>query len=1108
MRGLTRVVLVSLLCFVASPALGQSPFSTIRGTVRDPQRAIVPGARVTVVDDETGVAHSTDTNVVGDYEVTGLRGGRYRVEARAPGFKAFERRGAVLLAGEPLRIDVALEVGAQSDTLIVTARSAPIRLESQSVQAGLETRQLQTLPRNARDIQNFLFLTPNVVGGADGNIQFIGARSWGAAYVQDGQPSTNPLFGNLTAASPSIEAIAEVKVQSGSYNAETGGLASVVVTTRRGGNVFSGLSFLDGNADELNALTYPQKQAGLERGFVGSNTSDRQYGVTVGGPIKRNRTFVLASFEGARRTSVGGGGIVNVPTARMRAGDFSANTFIVRDPRTGLPFPGNVIPSDRIHPAAKRMLDLFYPSANLTPLSNGVGRSQQFVNLRTERDRGDLRVDHELSSRDSLVARGSWQGTDPGTTFEDARFPNLGVFDRRLESRTVTGAWTRQLSSRAVNELRTGYVTDRSNRRSTFVAADVAANLGLEIPTTGLGRRGYPAFTFQGSNAIRGIADNSANANRNQRASTFSVGNTLSWLPGRHALKVGGQWNRHMVTDGFSVGVTGAVGSYVFSGAATGNSFSDFLLGLPARADVGINARGLRPLDVSANDVALFAQDDWKVSSALTVFLGARYEVSTNFVERNDLLANFDPTSSSLVLPSPATAQALAPEALRLPVKLADEVGVGRSLVKTDIDNIAPRVGFAYRPGSDNRTVIRGGFGRFFPTSAAQGIRDALSRPAFRFANVRTAPDFAHAFTTGTPSSRSLFGVNAVALDLESPEAYEYNLTFERELPAAMGVRVSYLATQYRKLLVNRDINTVPPSTVAFDLSSPTDRLRLPFPGLDPFLNRVENAGTGHFRALQIEGRRRPLGGLGFGVAYTLAGSESTAPDLGNATLGVVQYAPYNLELDRGPDPHVTRHRLILDATWELPYGSASARPWVRGLASGWTLSTVVQARSGYFLTPFFRYETDQFPANTGKAYDTNGSFDEAWRPDIVGDPTGPQQRDGFFNLDAFRLPAPGQVGNAPRGIIEGPGAFVANLGVYKRIARAGRVSVEFRATIDNLFDTPQFLVSSTSDFLDLTDYLVNGVRDNGVTNVLNEVGSLEGFASARVVRLGVRVTF
>jgi hypothetical protein len=255
--------------------------------------------------------------------------------------------------------------------------------------------------------------------------------------------------------------------------------------------------------------------------------------------------------------------------------------------------------------------------------------------------------------------------------------------------------------------------------------------------------------------------------------------------------------------------------------------------------------------------------------------------------------------------------------------------------------------------------------------------------------------------------------------------------------------------------------------------------------------------------------------GLAFDAAYTLAGSESTAPDLGNSSLGVVQYAPYDLSLDRGPDPDIVKHRLLLNSTWQIPIGRQqrffSTLPrWADRLVGGWTVATIFQARSGQHLTPFFAYGTSPiFPANTGKAYDTNNSFTEAWRPDVVGDPKGSRDRQNFFNLGAFKLPEPGSIGNARNGLLTGPGTWVVNLGLYRTIARAGRYAVEFRATLDNALNHPQFFVANDSGFLDLTDFLINGLVENGTTNTLGgEVANVEGFSPGRVVRLGARVTF
>lgn len=1100
----------------AGAVRAQSTFGTLRGTVRDAQEQVVPKAAVLVTDEDTGVPRATESDPEGNFEVPSLRAGNYRVEVSAPGFKTSQRAGVLLRSGETVRVDTTLEVGGASETVTVSADASTIQRESQAIQSGLDAQQLQTLPRGGRDFQDFLYLNPNVVGDADNGFKFLGGRTYGASYIQDGQPSTGGVFGSITNAAPGLDAIAEVKVLSNSYSAEFGGLAGVVVTTRRGTNRFSGTAFYDFNADELNARNYSLTLAGVDRSSPTLDTADHRYGASFGGPIVRDKTFFLFNYEGSERTQVGGGTISNVPSERMRQGDFSQTTFDVVDPRTGQPFAGNVIPSDRLDAAALQILNFFYPLPNLSPLASGLGRYQEFVNLTTERQRWDARVDHELTSNDSLYVRGSWQHRDPGTTFENAQLPLLGVQDRQITTQTVTGSWTKVLSNSRLNELRVGYNLDRNNRKSQYLAEDVTSQLGIQIPNTGLGRRGYPAFTFGGANAIRSIADPSTNANRDTRQSFFTIADTATWIAGRHALKFGGHYSRNMVIDGFSLGVTGAAGAYTFggTGSPTGNGFSDFLLGVPLRTSAGINTRGIDPLDAASNEFALFVQDDWKMNDALTVFAGARYEYIGNFVEKRDLLINFDLETGSLILPSAEIADFLSPGArATVPQVLASDVGVGRSLVNADANNISPRVGFAWR--MNDKTVLRGGAGYFYPTAAAQGIRDSLSRSPFRYSETRLLPTLEQGFSTGTPSTNLGFGVNVVDINLESAEVLQYNLTFEREVPGDIGVRVSVLGSRLNKLILNKDSNTMPASTVFFDIESEADRQRLPYPNLGTFLNTVYNGGKGWFAALQLEARRRFRHGFAMNAAYTWAGTESTAPDLGNSTLGVVQYDPYDLEKDRGPDPQVPTHRFIADATWELPVGRdrrflADMPAWTDALVGGWTVTGIFQARTGFHLTPFFAYGTDPyFPSNTGRGLETVPFFGESWRPDVVGDPDGQRERSNWFNLDAFALPVEGTTGNARRGIITGPGNWVVNLGVYKTVFRAGGTSAELRVTLDNAFNHPQFYVDQDSGMLDLTNLLIDGIRDNGTTNVItNEINNVEAFATSRVVRFGLRLRF
>ena len=1130
----TRALLLFLmagLVGMALPSSAQTTLGTIRGAVYDPQQGVVPGVTVTATDEATNVAREATSDGHGLYEIPNLRPGTYTVTASLTGFKKVQRTGVLLRPASVALADIHLDVGGLEDVVTVTAEAQNnITIDSQAIARGLDEQQLRDLPRNSRDVQDFLTLNPNVVGGFDG-IQFLGGRTYGASYIQDGQPSSAGIFGELFNAAPGLDAVAEVQVLSNSYSAEYGGLAGVIVSTKRGANQFHGTSFYDFNSNELNARTYAQTLLAVDRNDPNADTHDHRFGVSFGGPIITNRTFFFGNYEGLRQKQLGGGNAqAVVPTAAMRSGDFSGASFVLRDPLTGLPFLGNRIPDNRLDPAARKIIDMLYPLPNQAQTSNGgFGTYRQILALERTRNRADGRIDHELTRDDSIFARMSWQQRDPDAfTFEStggnggAGLTNLGLLDRQSKAVTLATGWTRIWSGTVVNEFRGGYSTDKRNRKSRFVAGAFGSAVGIEVPPLAVEAPGLPQFLFSAPNRPSDIRDQRQNTFRDLDQSSLSLSSSTSWLKGSHSLKFGGIYTRNYAKDGYSTGANDSKGRYNFTGWATGNSFGDFMLGLPNQAVEQRNTRGNVPMDTFSNDWAIFAQDDWKLSPKLTVFLGLRYEVIGLFVDKNDIYANFVTDGGGHhVVPSAAIGQLLPPGAQNLNrTLLADDVGVGRALMNTDRNNISPRGGFAYRLDNNNKTVLRGGFGIFHPTGAAQGARDIMSRNPFRYSITFRRPTLQRGFTTGTVSQSLGFGNQGLALDLESPDIYQYNLTLERELPGDLGLRVSYLGSTMRKLLVHREFNSVQASNVPLgDVNEdPVAITRLPFPLYGTFLNITDNFGEGQFNALQLEVQRRFKGGLAFNAAYTLAGSDSNAPDSGNSTIGVVQFDPYDIEKDRGPDPNVVKHRFVMNSTWDVPVGRGrtfgeNLPLWADAVIGGWTISTIVQARSGPNLTPFFVYGTDPFfPANTGLGLDGVGQFGESWRPDVIGNPNIGGTRDRFFDLTAFAEPAPGTLGNAKKGSVRGPGTWIVNLAFYKDIVRTKGATVEFTALLDNALNHPQFFVPSlgTGGFMDLTDYLLGGDAANGTTGVLgaDTVGNSEGFSAGRVVRFGLRMRF
>ena len=1127
----TRVPSILLLTALATAGAvsAQSFLGTIRGTVTDPQGGAVKDAAVLVVDESTGIPRAVSTDSEGRFEATNLKPGTYRIEVTTPNFKEYKRSGVVLRSAGTALVDIKLELGARTEIVTVTAEAANnITLDSGAIARGLDEEQLHDLPRNSRDIQSFLLLNPNVLGGFD-DIQFLGGRTYGVSYIQDGQASTNAIFGTVGNSAPGLDAISEVQVLSNSYSAEYGGLAGVLVTTKRGANNYRGTAFYDFNSNGLNALTYNQKlgrtvdELATLRGDPNSDTHQHRWGASVGGPLKTGKTFFYANYEGSNDKAIFGGGRAIVPTAAMRNGDFRGTSINPRDPLTGQPFPGQVIPSSRLSPQATNIMNFFWPLPNRGTQSNGYGIYQQFVPKTRNRNRGDLRLDHEATKNDSIFLRGSYQHFDPNNiTFEDRAnaLTNLPILDRKLNTASAIAGWTRIFSSTVVNEFRVGYNFDKTSRQSTFINAELARQFGLELPPSmPADRRGFPNIQFTtSSNRPSNITDQGRAVDRTIIQNALSVADNLSWIMGGHSLKAGVLFNRNMARDGFGTGVNFG-GRYTFNGVNSGNAFSDFLLGLPRQTVDQVANRG--PLDGHSNDFAAYIQDDWKASRDLTVYLGLRYEIVGVWHEKNKQLANFILQNGQgfWVVPDSSIAALLPPAVQALGrIKTADQIGVGDGLIKTDKNNLSPRVGFAYRLGGSDRSVLRGGFGIFHPTVAVQGLRDLMATNEFRYGVTRRGVTLARGFSTGSiildPQD---YGSEGVDPNIKSPDIYQYNLTFERALPGNVGLRVSYIGSTMRNLLVNRFENNLPASTRPWDPENEADLARLPlFPIVNTFTNLTYNLGSGQLHAGQIELQRRWRNGFALNAAYTLAHSDSNAPDSGNSSLGVVQYNSFDIEMDRGPDPNVVKHRVVANATWDIPLGhnrkhGANMPGWANALFGGWTVSTIFQARSGNNLTPWFTGYYSTSPWNTAHPLDGLGNcFGDCWRPDQVGNPNSGGSRDRFFNLAAYALPAPGQYGNAKKGSLRGPGTWVVNFAFYKDLVSRQRFRVQLSALLDNAFNHPQFFTSYGDDFSNLTEFLNDGVTDNGTTGVLGAgtIANVEGFSPGRVFRIGIRATF
>ena len=398
MRATVRPVVLWLLLIplaFATSSAAQSFLGSIRGTVVDPQGAAVKGAAV--LDHRRGDRCAPGPRDRRSGPIRGAQPPAGHVQGRSHVAELQEvREDDGPRAAPPARrcVDVTLEVGGVNETITVSGEAANnITLDSQAISRGLDAQQLHDLPRSSRDIQSFLLLNPNVVGGSD-DIQFLGAKTYGVSYIQDGQASTNAIFGTVGNSAPGLDAVEELQVLSNSYSAEYGGLAGVVVTTKRGGQQYRGTAFFDYNADGLNALTYNQTLSGVERGDPHSDTHEHRWGGSLGGPLLGSKLFFFGNYEGSNDKAIYGGGRATVPTAAMRARRLQRqHDRPQRSRRRASRSPGSGSPPDRIDPAAQKIMDFFYPLPNQENNAAGYGVFQQFVPETRKRHRFDLRLD-------------------------------------------------------------------------------------------------------------------------------------------------------------------------------------------------------------------------------------------------------------------------------------------------------------------------------------------------------------------------------------------------------------------------------------------------------------------------------------------------------------------------------------------------------------------------------------------------------------------------------------------------------------------------------------------------------------------------------------------
>jgi len=1039
-----------------SLGLAQEPTATLVGRVTDPTHASISGAAIKVRNVNTNVLRTGQTEVNGEYTVSNLLPGIYDVTIEKPGFRPLRETSLELTADQTARVDVQLPVGTVSETVTVTAQVPLLNTETSSRGDVIARKEIEQIPLNGRDFNDLAFnvagVQPSETGFKGAPYVVNGARADASNVVIDGLNDENPRDAGAQARPP-LDSLQEFKLQTSGFSAEYGRLAGGVVNmvTKTGGNQLHGSLFELVRNDLFDGRNF------FDPAGAKSKLRRNQFGGTLTGPLVipklydgHDKTFFLVSWESYRQ--VQGSNVQGVvPTALERLGDFSqshdalGNPIFLKDPlksgsctatKKTACFTGNAIPTKRINSIAQQLLNL-YPLPNLSR----AGGNNYTTNANTPDDWDSFlfRVDQTLTAKDTLSVRvlERWEtSTNPFSGSGLGTFPSTTDVGQSLYGISETRIFTPHL----INEFRAGLTRTTDEEISADAGTNFAAQLGISGTTTNPNLEAFPKFSINGFETLGDSANNPIRFTVN----SFDVNDVVTWNIGKHTLKLGGDMLHVQYYQSTNSNFNG---TFSFSGKFSNDPFADFLLGFTNSMSRKI---GTVTNHIFSTNYALFVQDDYKVHPNLTLNLGVRYEIQSMPYEKDGQFTNFVPSLGQVIIASSNTVPNLnsivAAAGLTGLVGVASNVGLPPALVSTNYNNLAPRVGFAWRPFGNNRTVLRSGYGIFYTGSRLSAIRTDFSG-GFPFAITQTftgSTSNPTALTLSNPFPAALAkdqGVtNSSGYDIDAPSPYlqSWNLTVERDLGKGVALEVGYAGSKGTHLGRKYDLNQVlrieNPNLALTDGTCPS--CPRPFAGFNDIefysfgANSSYNAGT-------VTLRRAFQNGLFFRANYTYGKSIDENSGLNYAGDGGYFGAQNSLNLggERGRSDFDIRHVFSADFVYQLPFKK-------NVLARGWQLAGSGAAYSGQPFTP-----------QLSKA---SQDLAEATRPDRIASGRLPNPSNlGWFDLTAFQaVPDTAfRFGNSGRNILDGPGALLTNLSLSKEFRLGERGLLQLRWEVFNVLN-------------------------------------------------------
>ena len=1006
---MTGLAAVAWLCILLSPpAAAQTATATLLVDVRTHEGEPLPDVSLSVEHAPTGIVRLVSTSPDGSAVVPLLAAGEYRVLARLNSYRPETVSGVQLPAGGKRVLEITLLPTAFEETVLVSGIAGRATPGGGTVADTFEGRALVMTPVEDRDFLRFAQQAAGAVPPAPGSrlstqantgVNVSGAREAANNFLLDGVDN-NDLFLNRIVVTPSLDAVQELTLLHNTYDAEYGrnAGAQVNVVLKSGGSTVRGTAFEYFRDEALDARGVFHRPDEPKPRF-----SRHQFGGTVGGPIKPLRSFYFASVE-ALRTRSAETRLAQVPTAAERAGDFSATPVPLRDPFTGEPFPGNRIPQERLDPSGSRVAALF-------PHPNRPGAGPNFsASPPGERDRLQIagKLDRTLRDHHQLTARYSMTADDQAEPYltRGRNLPGFGTSVLDVGQNAAVGL-SQTFGLRVFNELRIGWNRLRRENIARSRGEDRFAELGIHGPALNEVDRGYPSFTLGGYEQL----GDDPNLPVMRRTHTIHVSDALTLDRGRHQIRLGGEV-RHYRSDGFNH--LFARGQVAFTGAFTGDAFGDLLLGLPTFSLIAANDN---PQALRTTAWNAFVQHDWRVSPVLTLNAGLRYEFDTPPVDAADGMRIFDRDAREL--------------------RPVGGGGVPRSGVRTDRNNVAPRLGFAWKLPGDTGMSLRGGFGIYYDSGTLIENSALYFNPPYfdlqTFFPQEELLMLADPFPAGR-GFRPLPSVNTLAEEFPSARTRQGSLGLEGRV-VGLDYEVRYTGSRGRHLPRRRNINQPPPGP------GPLDDRR-PIPGFADIL-LVEPAASSQYDALQVKVGRQRSDGLSVRAAYTWGRSldDASAFLQSDGNDNTPQDAR-NPGAEWGPSDFDVRHRLSLAALYSLPAGIRSA--WLRN----WHFSALVAVQSGYPFTPRVGFDN----SNTGNVGQSFG-FD---RPHEVPAATAPPDAVRYAGR-AFVVAPPFTFGTAGRNILRGPGQATVDLAAARRFRIGAEEQVEARIEIYNALNRANF---------------------------------------------------